>query len=141
MGNQPLVQLRAFGNSDRPVLYCLVTAWHYGPRQRALLVSQGTWRAEPHTRAFGAVLRARGACAVGCKLLQKMISCVQANNIDLFEGARNCTLTQLQMELVFCFAPGRVHQVQDWVIATLQQRGSICIEPSANAYCAMCCCC
>jgi hypothetical protein len=58
--------------------------------------------------------------------------CVQASEVDLHEGAREGTLTQLQMELVTCFAPDRVHEGKGFVSVALQHL-PVCIESSADA--------
>ena len=57
---------------------------------------------------------------------------MQASEVDLHEGAREGTLTQLQMELVTCFAPDRVHDSKRWVSVALQHL-PVCIESSPGA--------
>ena len=66
------------------------------------------------------------------QLKMKTISCVQANEVDLHEGAQKGTLTQSQMELVTCFAPDRVHEPNDRVSVALQHL-PVCIESSVDA--------
>ena len=58
--------------------------------------------------------------------------CVQASEVDLHEGAQKGTLTQLQMELVTCFARDRVHDGKGWVRVALQHL-PVYIESSADA--------
>ena len=57
---------------------------------------------------------------------------MQASEVDLHEGARKGTLTQLQMELVTCFARHRVHEGKGFVSVALQHL-PVCIESSADA--------
>ena len=52
---------------------------------------------------------------------------MQASEVDLHEGAEEGTLTQLQMELVTCFAPDRVHETSGYVSVFLQHL-LVCIE-------------
>ena len=42
---------------------------------------------------------------------------MQASALDLFEGAKQGSLTQWQMALVVCFAPDRVNEAEDSVSA------------------------
>ena len=57
---------------------------------------------------------------------------MQAKGVDLAKGAREGTLTQLQMELVTCFAPNRVHETSGFV-SVAQQHLPVCIESSVDA--------
>ena len=57
---------------------------------------------------------------------------MQANEVDLHKGAEKGTLTQLQMELVTCFAPDRVHEGKGYVSVALQYL-AVCIESSVDA--------
>jgi hypothetical protein len=57
---------------------------------------------------------------------------VQASEVDLHKGAQKGTLTQLQMELVTCFAPDRVHEAKGYVSVALQHL-LVCIESSVDA--------
>ena len=58
---------------------------------------------------------------------------MQANEVDLHKGAQKGTLTQLQMELVTCFARDRVHEASGYVSVALQHL-PVCIESSADAF-------
>ena len=57
---------------------------------------------------------------------------MQASEVDLHEGSEMGTLTQLQMELVTCFARDRVHKTSGYVSVALQHL-PVCIESSADA--------
>ena len=107
------------------------SAWHCRQRQHPRAIAQGTWRAGYRTGTGSGVLRAPGSGA-NVQLDMQSISCVQANDIDLAEGAEKGTLTQSQMELVTCFAPERVNETMDWVSVALQHL-PVCIEPSVDA--------
>ena len=111
---------------------------HSRQRQHPRAIAQGTWRAGYRTGTGSGVLRAPGSGThvFSVQLEMESISCVQAKDIDLVEGAEKGTLTQSQMELVTCFAPDRVHKTSGYV-SVAQQHLPVCIESSVDALCSV----